>query len=351
MLLSRTDSSMGTGTSTLSFQQPAVRRQRVCLSGTEAEPTVPIETLTAALTEEDIEHFRPLLPVGYHATAAAYQSAVDKINADTLTSHYTQGIDFFQQEFIPYLKNSLMQLTGGAWDLHEYVGYAAGSDVDLMTHIIEAVAAEKSVSLFPGDWYGFLVGASQVDNIHWTTDSHRAMACLCIPSVRNGLVTQEMFDFLEQAQYCLLNINLYPTLPDEERYAVATQLNPILEKSILSVSFSRGFGLTASQLGVILIHRQHPLRKRFDTQWRWFSYYFNAIAAHAYMALDKAALQQIDQQRRQWVHDWLHSRQLPVINTGSYYVKSFRPQGTIPDQLAPLMRDNVLRLCFKPQYH
>jgi hypothetical protein len=300
------------------------------------------------LTDRNIECFRPLLPIGYKATAAAYQSALDNIKADTLSTHYTDGIEFFQHEFIPYLKNSLLQLSSGAWDLQDYMAYAAGSDVDFMTHIIEAVAADTRVCLFPGDWYGFLVGTSQPDKIQWNTKSHGAMACLCIPSVRNGIMTQEMFDFLERAESCLLNINLYPTLTDEERYAVATTLSPILEKSLLSVSFSRGFGLTASQLGIILIHREHPLRKRFETQWRWFSYYFNAIAAHAYMALDRAALQKVDKQRRQWVHNWLHTRKLPVVNSGSYYVKSFRPQGEIPDKLLPLMRDNVLRLCFKP---
>lgn len=296
--------------------------------------------------DEDIERFRPLLPVGYQATAAAYQTAIKHIQAHSLTTHYTEGLEFFQEEFVPFLKHSLVELSN--WNLQDYVAYAAGSDVDFMTHIIDAVAAENRVCLFPGDWYGFLVGASQQHNIQWDINSQGAMACLCIPSVRNGHLTQEMFEFLERADTCLLNINLYPTLSETERHAIASSLNPILSKSIISISFSRGFGLTASQLGIILIHRQHPLRKRFDTQWRWFSYYFNAIAAQAYMALDLAELKTVDQQRRQWVHNWLHERELPIVESGSYYIKSFHPQGSIPERLAPLIRDNILRLCFKP---
>lgn len=207
--------------------------------------------------------------------------------------------------------------------MQDYIAYAAGSDVDFMTHIIDAVAAEQQVSLYPGDWYGFLVGASRQENIKWDINSKGTMACLCIPSVRNGHLTQEMLDFLERADTCLLNINLYPTLPESERHAIAANLNPILSKSILSVSFSRGFGLTASQLGIILIQKNHPLRKRFDTQWRWFSYYFNAIAAHAYMALDLTELKKEDKKRRQWVQNWLSERELPIVESGSYYIKSF----------------------------
>ncbi len=337
MLLARTDPTLSAGKSV--FKQVIVWQDSV-------EPTVPIERISAALRDDDIERFRPLLPVGYQATAAAYQSAIERIQAKTLSTHYTEGIEFFQNEFVPFLKKSLVQLSG--WDLHDYVAYAAGSDVDFMTHIIEAVAAENRVCLFPGDWYGFLVGASRQENIQWDINSQGAMACLCIPSVRNGHLTPDMFEFLERADTCLLNINLYPTLGEAERYAVASTLKPILSKSILSVSFSRGFGLTASQLGIILIHRDHPLRKRFDTQWRWFSYYFNAIAAQAYMALDLVELKRVDQERRQWVHHWLQERELPIVESGSYYIKSFRPQGAIPEKLAPLVRENILRLCFKP---
>ena len=344
MLLSRTEPTLGAGKSAVSIKQPIIGRDNLCIPGRTAEPTISIEHLEAALKDEDIERFRPLLPIGYEATAAAYQTAVKQITANTLSTHYIEGIQFFQDEFVPFLKNSLKELSG--WDLQDYVAYAAGSDVDFMTHIIDAV--EQPVCLYPGDWYGFLVGASRQENIKWDINSKGAMACLCIPSVRNGHLTQEMFEFLERADTCLLNINLYPTLPESERHAIAASLNPILPKSILSVSFSRGFGLTASQLGVILIHKNHPLRKRFDTQWRWFSYYFNAIATQAYMALDLTELKREDKKRRQWVQNWLHERELPIVESGSYYIKSFRPQGSIPERLMPLVREDILRLCFKP---
>jgi hypothetical protein len=37
-----------------------------------------------------------------------------------------------------------------------------------------------------------------------------------------------------------------------------------------------------------------------------------------------------------------------MVETGSYYVKAFRVEGEMPDRLRPLVRDVVLRLCFKP---
>jgi hypothetical protein len=48
------------------------------------------------------------------------------------------------------------------------------------------------------------------------------------------------------------------------------------------------------------------------------------------------------------VRDWLAARGLPAIETGSYYVKAFRPEGELPDVLRPLSRDGLVRLCFKP---
>jgi hypothetical protein len=106
--------------------------------------------------------------------------------------------------------------------------------------------------------------------------------------------------------------------------------------------------LTASQLGVFLVHRDHPLRVRFESQWNWFTYFFNALAARAFMLLDSRSLEREDERRRAWVHDWLVGHGLPSVASGSYYVKAFRPIGAIPAVLAPLERDGVVRLCFKP---
>ncbi len=297
-----------------------------------------------------MERFRPLLPVGYEAGAAAYRAAAAELTARDLADHYTSGLAFFHERFAPHLKGILRELSGGAWDLADFVAYAAGSDVDFMTHLIEAVAARGRVCLFPGDWYGFRVGATQTANLVWDSSGRGELACLCVPSVRNGHLTDEMLAFLGAAQQCLLNLNLYPTIAAQERRVVAEALSPLLGRAVLSISFSRGFGLTASQLGVFLVHRDNPLRIRFETQWAWFTYFFNALAARAFMLLDLQSLEAVDALRRTWVHGWLERRGLPAITTGSYYVKSFRPIGELPATLAPLARGGLVRLCFKPPF-
>jgi hypothetical protein len=295
-----------------------------------------------------VEGFRALLPVGYEAGAAAYRAAVAELTARDLAEHYTSGLAFFHERFVPRLKSVVEALGGGAWDLADFVAFAAGSDVDLMTHLVEAVAASGRVCLYPGDWFGFRVGATQTANLAWDSTGRGELACLCVPSVRNGHITEEMLAYLDAAPQFLLNLNLYPTLAADERHVLAQALAPLLDRAILSISFSRGFGLTASQLGVFLVHRSHPYRRRFETQWTWFTYFFNALAARAFMVLDLTAIEAIDTRRRAWVHEWLDTRGLPAAATGSYYVKSFRPVGTVPDFLLPLQRGDVMRLCFKP---
>jgi hypothetical protein len=289
-----------------------------------------------------------LLPVGYDAGVAAYRRAVSALTTDDLTRHYTDGLRLFHQQFVPHLKEVLSALTGGAWNLRDFCAYAAGSDVDFMTHLVSAVAANAPVRLYPGDWFGFRVGVADPRNIAWNADGDGALACLCVPSVRNGHVTPEMIRFLRRSDACLLNINLLPTLPASERRQVAHDLRPILEKSVLSVSFSRGFGLTGSQLGVALVHRDHPLRRTYEAQWNWLTYFFNGIAARAFMELDVEAIARADAARRAWVLDWLAARGLPVVATGSYYVKSFRLAAPPPVAMGVLQRDGLLRLCFKP---
>jgi hypothetical protein len=304
--------------------------------------------LLNALSPEDVERFRPLLPVGYCAVAEAYRRASQSITASDLTEHYTSGLASFHAEFVPWLRGLLSDLSGGHWQLDDYVAFASGSDVDLMTHLIEAVAARESVCLFPGDWFGFLVGSTHQDNIVWRSDATDSLGCLCIPSVRNGHVTDEMYDFLESSTSCLLNLNLYPTLAAEERHSVSARLAPLLPKSLLSISFSRGFGLTASQLGVFLVHKEHPYRSRFEQQWNWLTYFHNSIAVRTLLALNLDDLQAVDTRRRTWVSDWLQDHGLPAIASGSYYVKSFLTDRDVPQHLQPLVRDGLLRLCFKP---
>lgn len=278
----------------------------------------------------------------------AYQQAVADLSPRALTTHYTDGLQFFHEEFVPGLKQRLEECSGGVWSFDNHLAFAAGSDVDLMTHLVEAVAARERVVLFPGDWHGFRVGCTHHDNIVWDATGAGALACLCVPSVRNGHLTAPMGEFLSAADSCLLNLNLYPTLSPLDRQTVARELAPLLPKSVLSISFSRGFGLTASQLGVILVPKTHPFVKQWESQWNWFTYFFNAIAARAFLAFDLQAAQAVDQERRHWVESWLSDHHLPVVPTGSYYVKSFRVDGELPDYMTPLVREDVVRLCFKP---
>ncbi len=285
--------------------------------------------------------------MGHPAGVRAYRDAVSTLTEDDLSGHYTRGLAWFHERFTPQLRAVVERLSGGAWDLSRYRAFAAGSDVDMMAHVVEA-ATDRRVALYPGDWYGFLVGSSRPSAITWRADGRADLACLCIPSVRNGHLTEEMAAFLEGADACLLNLNLFPTLRPEERHGVARRLASTLPRSMLSISFSRGFGLTASQLGVLLVPRDHSWLPRFEAQWSWFTYFFNAVAARAFLALDLAEVERGDDARRAWVDRWLRERDLPSLSTGSYYVRSFRPEGTLSPHLAPLERDGVIRLCFKP---
>src|SRR4051794_38199224 len=103
MLLSRTDASVGVAESTVPFQQPVVRRGRLRLAGGSAEPSVPVDLLVKSLAAEEVETFRPLLPVGYQAGVEAYQHAVADLRVEDLTTHYTRGLEWFQETFLPHL--------------------------------------------------------------------------------------------------------------------------------------------------------------------------------------------------------------------------------------------------------
>lgn len=249
---------------------------------------------------------------------------------------------------MPHLKARLWSLSGGAWALADFDAYACGSDVDFMTHIVNAANETVGSASFPGDWYGFAAGATHPDRVIASAQPGRRLACLCVPSVRNGHLTAEMLRFLDEADACLLNINLFPTLAEQERHQVAKALDGVLGKSVISVSFSRGFGLTTSQLGVILVHKNNPLREIYHRQWTWLTYFYNRIAAQAFMELDVDRMMAIDGARRESVYAELESLGLPTARSGSYYVKSFKPDGPVPAQLQPLIRDGLVRLCFKP---
>jgi hypothetical protein len=254
-----------------------------------------------------------------------------------------------REEFRSGLINRIRHLTSGEWDLEDWEIFAAGSDVDFISHICEAVAANGRVVLYPSDWYGFLVGGTHDNAITFDATGNGDLACVCVPSVRNGHLTAEMVAFLESAPAQLLNINLFPSLTTDERRVTAHALRRLLPTALLSVSFSRGFGLTGSQLGVLLVPPGHPLANRYRRQWDWFTYFYNAVAARAFLAIDLETLAAVDEQRRRWASNWLALRGLPRMETGTYYVRSFRIDGPPAAHLRPLVRDGVLRCCLKPR--
>jgi hypothetical protein len=308
--------------------------------------------LSAALPDAaTVERFRPLHPVGYGATADAFRRAAAAVTTDELTTHYTFGLERFHDELVPRVKRVLGELSGGAWDLAGHRVFAAGSDVDLMTHVVDAAAVTAPVHVFPGDWWGFKKGL-QRGNVSFD-DGAADLGCVCLPSVRNGHVTSEMVAFLGRCTTTLWNLNLWPTLDDEDRHGAAADLLPLLPGALLSVSFSRGFGMTASQLGVLLVPPGHPLLAQAEAL-DWLSYFHNGLAARAFCAIVGDALRAVDVARRAEVSSWLRARGLPVVESGSYYVKSFRPDpgGVVDERLRPLLRDDggepVVRLCFKP---
>lgn len=286
--------------------------------------------------------------MGYRAGARAYREAVASLTEDDLSKHYTDGLAWFHEVFAPYVKRALTDLAGGAWDLSRHRAFAAGSDVDLMAHVVDAVTPEGRAHAYPGDWYGFVVGSSRPERVTFDADARGDLHCLCVPSVRDGHVADEMVDFVTRGEASLLNLNLFPTLTPRERREVAERLAPALPRALLSISFSRGFGLTASQLGVMLVPDDHPLLARLEAQWKWLTYFYNAVAARAFMAVDLAELARVDALRRAWCDRWLRERGLPVVDGGSYYVRAFTPDGPVAPHLAPLVRDGVVRLCLKP---
>ena len=123
-----------------------------------------------------MEAFRPLLPVGYHEAVNAYRVAGNSVTVDDLSNHYTQGLDFFYTEFVPYVKSLLFNLSGGVWNFDEYEAFASGSDADLMQHVINAVMNKTKVVLYPGDWFGFLSGFDKQERFEWSYESKERVA-------------------------------------------------------------------------------------------------------------------------------------------------------------------------------
>ena len=54
------------------------------------------------------------------------------VSLSQVASLYTRGLAFFHERVVPHLKSVLGELSGGVWDLADFVAYAAGSEVDFM---------------------------------------------------------------------------------------------------------------------------------------------------------------------------------------------------------------------------
>src|SRR5215203_1240884 len=102
---------MGKGTSTMQISELVSGREGICLTGRYAEPVVTSAYLLKALAGEQIERYRALLPVGYEAGVTAYRQAIASLTVQDLTCHYTSGLDFLHNDFVPHLKGVLQDLS------------------------------------------------------------------------------------------------------------------------------------------------------------------------------------------------------------------------------------------------
>jgi hypothetical protein len=69
------------------------------------------------------------------------------VSLNQVASLYTSGLAFFHERLVPHLKRVRGELSGGVWDLADFVAYAADSDVDFMTHLVEAVWGRSAFGL------------------------------------------------------------------------------------------------------------------------------------------------------------------------------------------------------------
>jgi hypothetical protein len=69
------------------------------------------------------------------------------VSLSQVASLYTSGLAFFHERLVPHLKRVRGELSGGVWDLADFVAYAADSDVDFMTHLVEAVSGRSAFGL------------------------------------------------------------------------------------------------------------------------------------------------------------------------------------------------------------
>ena len=83
------------------------------------------------------------LPVGYAAGADSYRAAVARLSADDLSAHYTTGLTWFRGEFVPYLKDVLARLSGGAWDLGDFEALRGQLTPEALAATVASQSAEE----------------------------------------------------------------------------------------------------------------------------------------------------------------------------------------------------------------
>ena len=260
------------------LDQPAVRRQRVRLAGGSPEPAVPVEQPPEARSR----------PTRWSDFGRCCRSATRlepprtaqrpaELTARDLAEHYTSGLAFFHERFVPHLKECarrakrrrlgpyrLRRLRRGFGrrfhDASGRGGRRARPRLPVPRRLVWLPSrsdsdGEPRLGRFGPRGAGMPVRAV---GAKWTPDPGNAR----LPARRSALPAEP------------------ESLSDHAGRRAARSCggaSPLLERAVLSISFSRGFGLTASQLGVFLLHRDHPYRMRFETQWAWFTYFFNAL--------------------------------------------------------------------------
>ncbi len=284
--------------------------------GGSVEPVVSPGQLLNALADEAVERFRALLPVGYAAAADAYRTAVEGLTAESLSTHYTDGLTFFHETFVPALAGRITDLTGGVWDLSGHVAYAAGSDVDFMTHLVEAVAARGPP---PSSWAtGSASGSARRTRTRSTGMPPAEVPWPASASPRQRTAPDRGDDHISSRRGRLSPQPEPVSNPGPSgTSADGPRLLGLLNRSVLSISFSRGFRPYRLATRCALRTSRPSFAAGSPLNGTGSPIFHNALAARAFLAARPPRLESVDRLRRAHVADRLETRGLPSVATGA----------------------------------
>ena len=157
----------------------------LCLAGGLVEPVVPADRLARARSAgDDVERFRPLLPVGYAAGVRRLPRRGRRAHRRaTSTTHYTARPRLVPRRVRAAAEDSVLEaLTGGAWDLSRHFARSPPAATSTSWRTWSRRSRRASASrLFPGDWFGFRVGcdAPESDPLGRRRPRPRSRACAC----------------------------------------------------------------------------------------------------------------------------------------------------------------------------